>query len=151
MSRKAPIISLEQLKEKLSKFIDDEDEEFPYSLTNNKKIEQDLSKIEFDFENTCIDDGDGYNDYPCGYHVLPSGIPVLFVNAGGDWEFPICFCLYWDGKSARAYIPSDGNAIDTVNKSAYGNNGDYDDEIVELKVDPDKIIMDCNNRIQVND
>jgi hypothetical protein len=156
MARKAPIISLNEFELKMSKYIksyDDldcgNDEEFPYNLPSIA-IDNDLTKIEFDFENCCIgENNENYEGYPCGYKVLPSGIPVLLVNAGGDWEFPICFALYFDGKSIRGYIPTEGNVFDKKNKSAYGNHDDCleDEELLKL-IDSVSIINDINTRIQ---
>lgn len=152
MSRKAPIITLDELKLKMSKYIksyDDptygDDEEFPWNLPSIA-IDNDLTKIEFDFENCCIgEDNENYEGYPCGYKVLPSGIPVLLVNAGGDWEFPICFALYFDGKGIRGYIPTKGNVFDKTNKCAYGNSAE---ESLQTVVNSDDIINDINTRIQ---
>jgi hypothetical protein len=167
MVRKAPIITLSDFKEKMSKYIKDfndptygNSEEFPYNLPT-KVLESDLTKIEFDFENYCIGNADpgfkkylmdhkGYCGYPCGYKLLPSGIPVLFVNAGGDWEFPICFVLYWDGKGIRGYIPTEGNVFDKKNKCAYGNTEEeIEDTVLEKLVNSSNIINDVNNRIQI--
>lgn len=168
MARKAPIISLDELKTKISKYIksfddptyDDEDEGFPYNLPL-KVLDSDLAKIQFDFENYCIGDADpsykkypmdnqGFSGYPCGYKILPSGIPVLLVNAGGDWEFPICFALYYDGKGIRGYIPTEGNVFDKKNKSAYGNSDEEieEDNLQDL-VNAEAIINDINNRIEI--
>jgi len=99
MARLAPIITEAELKEKLSKYLyaDEEDggEEFPYSLP--EKVMKDISKVEFDFENYCIgnaspsferypSDNSGFAGYEAGFRTLESGIPVLLVNAGGDWD-----------------------------------------------------------------
>jgi hypothetical protein len=162
MARKAPIITLDELKSKMSKYIksyndpsyDDDDEEFPYNLP--EKVNSDLAKIEFDFENYSLGDANpnyadkGYSGYPCGYKILPSGIPVLLVNAGGDWEFPICFALYYDGKGIRGYIPTDGNVFDKKNKSAYGNSDEeIEEDNLQTLVNPEAIINDINSRIEV--
>jgi hypothetical protein len=162
MARKAPIISLDELKIKMSKYIKsyddptyDDDEEFPYNLPL-KVLDSDLAKIEFDLENYSLGDADpnyktiDYSGYPCGYKILPSGIPVLLVNAGGDWEFPICFALYFDGKGLRGYIPTEGNVFDKKNKSAYGNSDEeIEDEDLQKLVNPEAIIADINSRIEV--
>ena len=89
--------------------------------------------MSFDFENHEI--GNAYrnfdpkyeskktdSDYPYGYEVLENGMPCLFVQAGGDWEFPICFVIYYDGSKLRGYIPSDGNLWNRKFKSAFGND-----------------------------
>jgi hypothetical protein len=152
MARKAPIITLDDLKSRLNKYInyDEDSDGFPYNLP--EKALSDISKIEFDFENWCIGH-QGYVGYPCGYHILPSGIPILLVNAGGDWEFPVCFALYFDGKGIRGYVPSEGNVFDQEAKIAYGNSEEPEDEPTEEelknRVDGEAILNDINKRIEV--
>jgi hypothetical protein len=46
--------------------------------------------------------------------------------AGGDWEYPVYFILYWDGTHLRAYMPTKGNRWNTDSKEAYGNDADAD-------------------------
>ena len=46
----------------------------------------------------------------------------------GDWEEPVAVFVYWDGKKYRGYVPTRGNAINTINKSAFGNDEDVDNE-----------------------
>jgi hypothetical protein len=158
MARKAPIITLDELKAKLDKYInpDLDGDDFPYNLP--EAVHKDIAKVEFDFENWSVGfsiytgkDEEGFSDYLAGYCTLPSGIPVLLMNAGGDWEFPICFAIYFDGKGLRAYIPEDGNSYNKKLKSAWGNNSDEDiedDEAAKL-VDRLAILNDINTRITV--
>jgi len=171
MSRFAKVLELEEFKSKMKTYINDEDEGFPYSLPS-KVLDSDLTKINFDMENYCIGNADpsyakypsdhqGYVGYPCGYEVLENGLPVLFVNAGGDWEHPICFVLYWDGKGIRGYIPKDGNVYNVKEKCAYGNeeSDEFLDAIDEamtegsdnplFKSNPQKIRQDVMSRIQI--
>lgn len=148
--RYASKITLGQFKQICKKFLFDKDVSFdPNNLS--KQIEKDLSKVEFDFENYEIGNAEfhstGLCNYPCGYEVLSNGLPVLFVNAGGDWECPICFCIYYDGEKLRAYIPTDGNLFNKKLKSAYGNNDDFDDIDEEENGDPEKIRNDIMDRI----
>ena len=93
--RKAPKISLEELKDKLRDIWED----FPYSLS--KAVDEDLSKVLFDWENYEYE-GDGYFDGICGPKILSNDLPVWFVNAGGDWETPIIFILYRNEKKIIA-------------------------------------------------
>jgi len=165
MSRFATKITLDELKSKLEKYLGGEEYwEFPYNLPN-KIIESDLAKVNFDFENWDVGnasqnydeyptDHQGFNGYPCGYEVLENGMPVLFVNAGGDWECPICFCIYWDGKALRGYIPKDGNVYNVKEKCAYGSeeSGNFDEDTdIDDKPngDPVKIRLDVMSRIQI--
>lgn len=128
MSRFYSPISLDELKNKIQPIIEYEedesgDEEFPYNLP--KKVEKDIKKIQFDFENWEVED-DGYMNYPCGYKLINPDFPVLFVNAGGDWETPICFIIYWDGKDLRGYVPSKGNVFNPITKTAFGSDEESD-------------------------
>lgn len=110
-------------------------EEFPYDMS--KAIEKDLGKVNFDWENyTRFNDrGGNFATYPVGYKELKPGFHVYFVNAGGDWEFPICFIFYWGDNKLRAYIPEDGNAWNKKQKCAYGSE---DDSIGSMEEDNDR-------------
>lgn len=126
MSRKFVEISIEELKNKIAFY--SKNEEYPYSLIN--AIRSDL-KVQFDLENfsdkkNCIG--------PCGmmgYHTLENGLTFCGMCAGGDWEFPVFFIVYWDGKKLRGYIPTYGNPWNTKTKKAFGNDNDAD--LAELK------------------
>lgn len=127
-----------------------DNDEYPYEMP--AKIAQDLKKVNFDFENyTDFRDSTGFSNYPVGYRELTPGFHVFFVNAGGDWEFPICFILYWGEKSLRAYISSDGNAWNKKEKCAYGSEyneeNEKTDQEMEAEVSEVKIINDILNRI----
>lgn len=96
-------------------------------------FESDLKKVDFSTENMEFKAGAGYMSYPCGYMQLANGMPCLFVNAGGDWECPICFVIYWDGKKLRAYIPKAGNMWNRDTKTAFGSDN-YKDETERLEM-----------------
>jgi hypothetical protein len=163
MSRIATKITLDEFKklclDKL--FIGHEDFEPYENLLENSVISKDLSKVDFDMENYQIgnanpsfkkypEDHISAVGYPTGYEVLSNGLPVLFVSAGGDWQFPICFCIYYDGDKLRAYIPSDGNAWNKKEKCAYEPEEDNDDNVKFIKeCDADKIRQDIINRIKI--
>lgn len=101
----------------------------------SSKIDKDLDKIKFDRENFEAHNDDhthglGYGDL-CGINQLPNGLTFIGCAAGGDWEYPVFFIIYWDGKQYRAYIPEDGNIFNKTSRAAYGNgqedSTDYDD------------------------
>lgn len=123
-------ISLEDFRKKVEPlFKYNDDECFPYNMP--RKISEDIKKINFDMENfePCpyIDDpfsSEGFGKYPCGFHMINDDFPVLFVNAGGDWEQPICFIIYWDGKTLRGYVPEKGNVFNPITKTAFGSDED---------------------------
>ena len=92
-----------------------------YHLRNiTKKVGNDLAKVEFDCENVDFVREPRGNE-GLGLRTLPNGLSLLGVRAGGDWEVPIYFIIYWDGKELRGYIPVDGNPWNTDKKCAYGN------------------------------
>jgi hypothetical protein len=110
-----------------------ESEDFPYELPS--QIEKDLSKVNFDWENfTNFNETISFASYPVGYRELKPGFHVFFVNAGGDWEFPVCFIFYWGDGKLRAYIPEDGNAWNKREKCAYGSE-EYDNMKEDIEED----------------
>jgi len=119
-----------------------ESEDFPFEILSSSQIGKDLSKVQFDWENfTDFNETNGFANYPVGYKELKQDFHVFFVNAGGDWEFPICFIFYWGEDMLRAYIPARGNAWNKIEKCAYGSeeeedphNSDHDDEINESEI-----------------
>jgi len=82
-----------------------------------------------------------------GLNTLPSGLTFLGVYGGGDWECPVHFIIYWDGKKLRCYIPTEGNFWNTTTKTAYGNDEDADSKNIAKRFkeltdpsDPDFIL-----------
>lgn len=109
---------------------------------------KDLQKIQFDFENLDIGRPDGSDNCSVESAAFEDigGTNVLWVTAGGDWECPIAFVLYFDDKDAlRAYIPEDGNVYCHHCKAAYGNDNcdkcTFDDI---TKADIQRICQECN-------
>ena len=100
------------------------------------QVEKDLEKVRFDLENLTYS-----NEMPftknkegnlCGFHTLDNGFSFLGGMAGGDWENPLFFIIYHDGKKFRGYIPAYGNTYNTDMNAAFGSEGDsdkYDDVI----------------------
>lgn len=97
-----------------------------YGDSCTAKIRQDISKIEFDCENV-TDPNDPTDNFDMpgfegGFELLPNGVPVAWVGAGGDWEDPLALCIYiGEHNELRAYIPKDGNAYNFKTKAAFGN------------------------------
>lgn len=130
-------------------------------------IINDLSKVEFDQENLEWENGEGYAGTKdiTGFNTLKNGLSYLGVCCGGDWENPLFYIVYWDGRKLRGYIPTEGNHWNTDKNSAYGNN--YEDdfgfpdeknclkrfgvEVEDLKnMETDKIIADIQKHIVYN-
>lgn len=103
-----------------------------YLLENCPKLRKDISKVTFDFENYEMTQQSGYCDL-CGYHTLDNGLTFLGVGAGGDWEFPVFFIIYYDGKNLRGYIPENGNVYNKITKTAFGSENESDIELDIIK------------------
>lgn len=75
-------------------------------------------KYKFDSENV-----DAYG----GIKMSKKGFPYIQCAAGGDWERPVCFFVYFDGTHFRGYVPLKGNAINRNNNTAFQGNGDEEE------------------------
>jgi hypothetical protein len=89
-------------------------------------IQKDLSKVKFDTENVIYEEDNPFRAEGLGFRTLLNNLTVLGVKAGGDWENPVYFIIYWDGDNLRGYIPKDGNPYNSDTKEAYGNNEESD-------------------------
>ena len=81
------------------------------------RVTKDLAKIGFDFENILFED----------WKKTEAGIPYALCIGGGDWETPVVFCIYYDGKSLRGYVPSCGNSYNYICNKAFGTSDAYED------------------------
>lgn len=146
MARFYTEISKEEFLNKVQKIM--ENEEYPYEMP--KHLLKDLGKVNFDFENwTSFDEDGGFGNYPVGYQEIAPNFHVFFANAGGDWEYPICWIFYWGDKKMRAYIPEDGNAWNKKEKCAYGSdeNPKEDNESYDKEVSEEKMIAEILQHI----
>lgn len=131
------------------------DEEFRYS-----KVAKDLNTVEFDTENILYD-RDEFDNTWLGFHEMNNGLAFLGCMAGGDWEYPVCFAIYYDGKSLRGYVPRYCNSYNLKTKQAFGNdyNLSLDEEIAAYlgidafteddTLDNDGLIKDITSRVIV--
>lgn len=105
------------------------------------QIQEDLGEVLFSCENFTVTSGTFYQGFNIpklvGVQSI-GGIPFLGCLAGGDWEIPIYFIVYWDGEDFRAYFPRNGNTINWKSKAAYGNDSELDgsDTVDTLNVVP---------------
>ena len=116
--------------------------------TSLSTLLDDLKKIKWDAEN--LDHIGELRD--C------KGVPYVLVSAGGDWEVPILFMIYWDGHKFRGYIPTKGNTFDRKRKEALGNNEELDNAYVreygignynDVSYNKDACIEDFKARLKV--
>lgn len=130
---------------------------FIFEWLRSATIKSDI-KVQFDMENYSLVEEDSFAGYMCGIHTLPNGMHALFINAGGDWEFPICFIVYWSGKGLRAYVPTDGNVWNRKYKCAYGSEVNFEcyeeeewdgeEDLLATKVNNQSMISDIMNRVK---
>jgi len=139
--RKFVKITIDELKKKIDKAFSKNGWGYKTLTT---KVESDLSKVDFDCENESIDTCylDGF-EHLIGYHSLDNGLSFLGVNGGGDWEYPLFYLIYWDGKALRGYIPKEGNSWNYHTHEAFGNDDEADVEF--LGYDPLKRQAETGN------
>lgn len=108
------------------------------------QVKKDISKIQFDFENSFIEPEDWMGHINLvGFHELH--IPFLGCMAGGDWEEPVFFIIYHDGKKFRGYVPVCGNVFNRDTNEAIGNDEDADYEFLakeEVEYIPEETELD---------
>lgn len=147
MSRYAKAITLNELKERLTKICENEDYNPYYILElipqSDVKIKMDFENVIFPFDNECTNNGVNFYEL--------NGFAIALCYGGGDWEVPIYFCLYYDDRDKlRLYIPTKGNLFNKYTKTAY--NSEYDTELDPVKVwksMPDD--WKANPNLEVND
>ena len=127
MPRKFVLISHNKLSEKIEEAQGPRFNRYNWPKLT-PQIEKDLKKCHFDCENVEIGPGSIGPKGLMGYTTLDNGLSFLGICAGGDWEVPVFFIIYWDGEKLRGYIPIEGNPWNTTTRQAYGN---YTDEIWE--------------------
>ena len=95
------------------------------------KLQSDLYKVVFSWEN-CDWNGEDFDmlegkaSQILGYHHLDNGLEYFGILAGGDWEIPLFFIIYTDGKKLRAYIPTYGNSFNAELGTAIGSEYESD-------------------------
>lgn len=100
----------------------------PYAkVPELSELYKDIQKVHFDFEN-CDSIGNKIRE--------TSGISYIMAQAGGDWECPVLFFIYWDGSKFRGYVPIYGNAINRKTNSAFSQS-DEDKEFLRTQNIPE--------------
>lgn len=82
-----------------------------------------------------------------GIKMSNKGVPYLLCCAGGDWECPVCFIVYFDGSKIRAYIPLKGNAINRNTHAAFGGDTEKDAPFIakEFGISEEEAKQYCDN------
>ena len=157
--RQAPVISKKEYLDKLTDFVEQYKEDYDDTsgaiwgpalkiirrMYTDKKsenwIKKDFKGIHFDWENYDI----------VGDVRTTKGVPYQLFYAGGDWEIPVYFMVYYDGKRIRVYVPTVGNTWRQDLKQALGNVDKAqrgiktDDEYVYDELLKDKLIDKQDN------
>ncbi len=152
--RQAPAISEKEFLDRLTDFVEQYKEDYDDTsgavlgtalkiirrMYTDKKsqnwIKKDFKGIKFNWENYDI----------VGDVRTTKGIPYQLFNAHGDWEIPVYFIVYYDGKKIRVYVPTVGNTWRQDLKQALGNvykaqrDIKSDDEYVYDELLKDKLI-----------
>lgn len=121
-----------------NKYIDEDTiDSIIYQINNIDYLKIDLD-ISFDTENLQFNQEELFGssiegDPLLGYQILDNGFSFLGVQAGGDWEYPIFFILYSDGKKLRAYTPLYGNPLNLDFKTAFGSENEVEDNALLKK------------------
>lgn len=91
------------------------------------KVFNDLCKINFSLENMTLDSQEPFGDFTGDQArdwLGPQAwgdLTIIGFMGGGDWESPVAFVVYYDGKDFRGYVPTEGNSFDVASKSAIGS------------------------------
>lgn len=137
MGRKAARITMERFKEIVEERKGSEDENYTYGpfdlYSLPERVQKDLAKVDFDGENQEWQQDSYRPDEWHGFQMI-GDLPVLGASAGGDWEWPVYFILYWDGKQLRGYIPKSGNVWNHKMKTALGNYEEEDSEHIRKQL-----------------
>lgn len=170
MSRFAPRLSQDQLLNILIQdniiiedqewylILDDEDEDGKH-IGYTEQMFDDLEKIIFDHENRIPRQDFSLlaTTQNLGLRTTSTGISYLIVSAGGDWEEPVRYIIYHDGRGLRCYIPNQGNTFNPEYKTAFGSESertkDYDSDIPLPEILPEfdevSFNADIEQRIKV--
>lgn len=75
-----------------------------------------------------------------------SGVYYIACQVGGDWQAPAFIFIYWDGNDYRIYVPINGNCINTLNNSAFGEDESVDSQYFQKEfgfdIDIDDLVCD---------
>jgi hypothetical protein len=87
------------------------------------KIVKDVSKIDFSMENLYVGAPREDTSWHASLRDLLGfrrigDLSILGCLAGGDWEEPVVFVVYHDGKDLRGYVPTAGNSFVVSKKAA---------------------------------
>lgn len=133
--RKAPKISIDELKEKLKDIYPVEVLCNPEDIGLEKDIKYNGMAMDEVFIESEYFDVAAIGESLVGYHTLDNGFTFLGIGGFSEWQTiaPMFTIAYWDGKKIRAYTPTYGNAVNTDFKCFYGQAYEYDDGDIDYE------------------
>lgn len=112
-------------------------EEFINLFSNSKhitkKVLEDLkSFVNFDLENCSSTTlfGKSIDNVKMVNYQNIGDFPFCGYTAGGDWEHPLFFIVYYDENELRGYVPTCGNIFYLPEKAAFGSTDAEREQIV---------------------
>lgn len=109
------------------------------------RISDDISKIQFDFENVTWETTRfPYSDEVAGLSQIDDKY-FWIVWAGGDWEEDVAFIIYYDGSHFRGYVPEDGNTYNKFFNTAFGSEEESKISIESVNDYPENIRKEIIN------
>jgi hypothetical protein len=114
------------------------------------KLEADFKKVSWDCENVdASKDAFGYKGLT-GLKTLNNGMTYIGITAGGDWECPVFFIIYWNGVSLRGYVPKKGNVWNYKTKEAIGNSDEEDQAFLREYLKDDYVTDQYGGDVSIN-
>lgn len=146
-----PILMVE-LQNRINTALALHEDDFIEMVMNEGKIKKDLAKVNFDFENCEWTPSDFWWQRHLGYRTV-GDLHYLSCYAGGDWENPVNFIIYFDGKQLRGYVPKIGNVWNYDTKEAFGNDEDADEVFIRkyFRIDDNTWHEQVNQMLNIND
>lgn len=121
-------MNIEELKQKFVSYMDDELGEYddPEDVVYVADV---LGRISFDLEN-CFFDWPPELEGVLGWQTTSDGKPFLGAYAGGDWEHPLVFIVWWSDVEEQplVYVPRQGNVVNWSRGAAYYSKDNEPDE-----------------------
>lgn len=114
--------------------LDDFKNSFSNSRHLTKKVLADIkSYANFDLENCSSSSlfGKAIDDLKMvNFHNI-GDFSFCGYTAGGDWEHPLFFVVYYDENELRGYVPTCGNVFYLPEKAAFGSTDAEREEIID--------------------
>jgi len=107
-------------------------EEMAYALSG-LKITTVGTEVSHDNENLEASSGNGFMGSTLTGVQTIEDLTYLGVTAGGDWEVPVFYILFFNDKDELCkYFPKEGNVFNFLDNAAFGNDESTDEKAARL-------------------